>query len=157
MRGGILLACFYLGIAGGSRADTPAQVEVSKAIHAGFDAMNGGDANGLAAFYDPTAIIVDDSEPYVWTAPRALEAWQVSEDAWARTNGVSSVTCALKKTVRNEVSGDHAYFVGNGSCTAMKSGARSVQDGVWTFVMVRRPDRWRIVLMSFAGEALTPR
>jgi hypothetical protein len=86
-----------------------------------------------------------------------LKAWQASDAEWAKTISVSSVRCSLDKTVRNEVTGDRAYFIGHGACTVVMKGVRNVQDGVWTFVLARRADGWRAVVLTFAGEELAPR
>jgi ketosteroid isomerase-like protein len=153
----VFLVCFCLCVANTTGAQTPAQAQVAKAIQAGFDAMNRGDANAFTNVYDRSAIIVDDTPPFVWSAPNALKGWQASDAKWVKENRVSSVNCSLRKTVRNEVVGDRAYFIGNGGCTVVMKGVRNLQDGTWTFVMVKRPQGWRAAMVAFAGTTLAPR
>lgn len=153
----VLLGCCVTLLGASARGETAAQAEVAKCVRAAFAAMNRGDMAAVSAFYGPSAVIVDDMAPYVWTPPNAFGNWVKAEAAWMASNAVNGVTCDLEEVVRNEVSDSFAYFVGRGGCVVIKAKGPTYQAGTWTMVMHRAPQGWRAAYMVFGGEALHPR
>lgn len=111
------------------------------------------DATRPPVFADDGVVIVENFPPYLFSGGRAADRWGAIFKQHAEDHHLDSLAFTFGKPHDFDRSGDRVYFVlptrWQGSYQR-GDGPRATFDemGAWTFVLVRKSDRW--LILSYA-------
>ncbi len=124
--------------------------ELLAPIDALVAAMNRSDDRAIAALMTPDAVIVDEVVPYRWTGPRAEQRWSHDDGLLIGKRGVSASHSARGNPTFVHRDATHAYVIVPLAYDYTRGGQRQHETGLWTIVMAKGEQGWRIALLGFA-------
>jgi hypothetical protein len=113
-------------------------------------AMNRSDDRAIAALMTRDVVIMDEVAPYRWTGPNAEEHWSNDDGSLIRKRGVSASHSTRGMPTFVHHNATHAFLTVPLAYDYSLHGKRQHETGLWTIVMVRTSDGWRISLLGFA-------
>ena len=152
MKNLVLIACVVMAAAAGGTE----KADPGATVHRFIDAFNKGDIETAEATHAPDVAIVDEVAPYQWQGHGAFKAWLDDLTKHDTANGVTDGNVKLGNTIRQEVTGDHAYVVVASEYTFKQKGVAMKEPSQMTFALRNGRDGWRIVAWTFAGPKPTP-
>ena len=111
--------------------------------------FNKGDRSAEVSHCTTPAIVIDDFAPSIW---RGCQEWADALEAANKADGDSEDRIILGKAWNVEVSGDTAYAVYPTQIDYKHKGKPAVEHGVWTFVLQKQPEGWRISAWAWAAH-----
>lgn len=149
MRSIFLLVCLSAFNTAALAADATAtdNAEVIATIRQYVTDTNNNDLDAEASRCTSPAMIIDDIPPHVW---RSCREWADANEAANRSNGITEFKETLGETWHVEVSADKAYAVYATRFEFKRKGKPVVGNGVWTFVLQKLPEGWRISAWAWA-------
>jgi ketosteroid isomerase-like protein len=125
-------------------------------IHKFVDAGNGTDREAWAALCAPDAIIVDHVPPYVFSGPKACQDNWDAEGVWVERNKIVVASYAkLDDPTFVDIAGDRVYAVFPATASLTRDGQKQTERAVWTFVLSRAGQGWRVSAVSWSTLAFT--
>jgi ketosteroid isomerase-like protein len=121
-----------------------------------IDAFDKGDIKAAEATHAADVAIIDEVAPYQWQGHGAFKTWLDDLTKHDTANGVTDGNVKLVNTIREEVTGDHAYVVMASEYTFKQKGVPMKEPSQMTFALRNERDGWRIVAWTFAGPKPTP-
>jgi ketosteroid isomerase-like protein len=118
-----------------------------------MDTFNKGDMAGAASTHvaDAGSFIADEVPPFMWTGPKAFEAWSAALDADAKAKGMTEPAVKIGTATRSEVSGDHAYVIVPATFTYKAKGVAMHEAAQMTFVLQKGATGWLIHGWTWTG------
>jgi ketosteroid isomerase-like protein len=127
---------------------------IDRALLAPIDAlvvaMNRSDDRAIAELMTRDAVIMDEVAPYRWTGPNAEEHWSHDDGQLIRKRGVTASHSARGMPTFVHRNATHAFVMVPLAYDYTVGGKRQHETGLWTIVMVRTGEVWRIALLGFA-------
>jgi ketosteroid isomerase-like protein len=120
-----------------------------------IDSFDKGDIKAAAATHAADVAIIDEVPPYQWQGHDAFKTWLDDLTKHDTDAGVTDGNVELGNTIREEVSGDHAYVVMASDYSFKQKGAAMHEPSQMTFALRKEKDGWRIVAWTFAGPKAT--
>lgn len=119
--------------------------EVMKTVNQWVDSLNRGDtANAIAACAEETSI-VDEFAPFQWQGRGTCAAWAAGLDAFNKSLGLTDGVNKLRKPLRVDVEGDHAYVVVPADFRYKLNGKPGAEIGaLFTVALRKEAAGWRI-------------
>ena len=111
--------------------------------------FNKGDLSAEVSHCTTPAIVIDDFAPNIW---RGCREWADAVEAANKADGDSEDRITLGDAWNVEVSGDTAYAVYPTQIGYKHKGKPAVEHGVWTFVLHKQPEGWRISAWAWAAH-----
>ena len=143
---GVLAAVFSVSsIAMADDQPTPQMMEPVEKI-ARFIA-NGNDGE-LSAFASQDVVIVENFAPYVFDGPHAVQRW--AEGMRRHVEAVSGLAHKFSAAQNFSTSGDRAFFSLPTQWTGRAGTQSFVEDGGWSFVLVKENGVWRVLGYGWA-------
>ncbi len=153
MKNLILILCLTLG--GSALAATPSG-QAADPIRKFLDSFNDGDIDGAAATQVNDVAIVDEFAPFQWQGAGAFRRWFDGLTKHDAAGGVTDGHMAMGDTIREEVSGDHAYVVLATVYTFKQNGAAMRAPAQMTFALQKGDAGWRISAWTYSAPRATP-
>jgi ketosteroid isomerase-like protein len=120
------------------------------AVHHFVDALNGGDANRMAAGCANETSVIDNFAPYYWGGVAACPTWVQAYDSWARQDSITNRVVTLRSQ-KIEVTDNQAYFLGWVDITWRQGGKEIKQPGrTLTVVLHKGESGWLITAMTWS-------
>jgi ketosteroid isomerase-like protein len=111
--------------------------------------FNKGDLSAEVSHCMTPATIIDGFSPNIWPGCRE---WVDALAAANETDGDSEDRLTLGKAWNVAVSGDRAYAVYPTRIDYKHKGKPAVEHGIWTFVLQKLPEGWRISAWAWAAH-----
>ena len=105
------------------------------------DAMNAGDMEKAGATYAPSATIIDEFAPHMWTS---FGAWAQDADATFKAEGTTDLHIGLSPPSFKNVDANHGYAVVPSVLSFKAKGKPTTEKGMFTFSTVKTAAGWRI-------------
>ncbi|HEV3158157.1 MAG TPA: hypothetical protein VGZ00_12495 [Candidatus Baltobacteraceae bacterium] len=154
------LACMiillgFTSIAGATASnDTTPRAPIDRALLAPIDAlvvaMNRDDDRAIAALMTRDAVIQDEVAPYRWIGPDAEEHWSHDDGLLISKRGVTASHTTRSTPTFVHRNAAHAFVMVPIAYDYTRGGNRQHETGLWTIVMVRTGEVWRITFLGFA-------
>jgi hypothetical protein len=149
--GAAWLAIVLLTPAPGSAAPSDAQTVVA-VVNVFNDGLNKGDMKAAAAAYAPSASIIDEFPPHIWTGPSALQDWAKDFGADSQKHGVTEPVMTLEKPRHVTIEGDRAYAVIPALYAFKEQGKAVKEPGIFTFALQKLGADWKITAWSWTRK-----
>lgn len=117
-----------------------------------IDDFNKGDIDGAASTHAADVSIIDEFPPHQWRGKTAFKDWVADLQADAKAKGQSDQSLKLGKTLRNQVDGDTAYVVTDGTFAYKEKGKAMTEPGRLAFALAKDKSEWKIVSWAWAGS-----
>ena len=128
-----------------SAAAASESADVQTTVQRFVNDFNVGTIKDVRAACEPSAIIIDNFPPHVWSGADACGAWFNAYNAMAAKNGITGEIVTLAKPWHVDVSGDRAYVVNPAKDTYLQRGKRvTFAASVFTVALKREPSGWMI-------------
>lgn len=126
------------------------QTDVVSTIQQYVADFNKGDLSAEVSHCATPAIIIDDFSPNIWPSCRE---WADAVTALNKANGDSEDRLSLGEAWNVSVfSGNTAYAVYPSTINYKHKGNPAVEHGIWTFVLQKLPEGWRISAWAWAAR-----
>ena len=114
-------------------------------------AANGADAASIKSIFTDDAVIIDEMPPHRWNGANAGVGWLKALHAQFTAQKVTGVKGTLQSVSVFEHSDPRrAFIVVPGTWTGSQAGRRFVENGIWSFVVVRSGSAWKISADAWA-------
>jgi len=145
-----------LVFAGAPLGVAAAPIDDAKATVQRFvDGMNAGDFKALS-LCAPSATVVDDIPPYVWSGAGACGRWVNDVIANMRDLGTTTITATFDKATTADIHDKTAYLVFPAKFAMTIKGAQVTKTGVITFIMDQGGDGWKFTHFIWGRTTQTP-
>jgi ketosteroid isomerase-like protein len=124
----------------------------SAVLNQGISAFNRGDMKAWAAMCDSPAVVIDDFPPHLWQGATACMDWARAFTAMTKQQGIKPGALTLGSAWHSAVSGNRAYLVYPVTFNYHQKGKAMSEAGVFTFVMNKTANGWRIGASSWADR-----
>jgi ketosteroid isomerase-like protein len=111
--------------------------------------FNKGDLSAEASHCTTPATIIDDFAPSIWPGCRE---WAAAIVVMSQADGDSDYKITLGKSWNVEVWETTAYAVYPTQIGFKHKGKPAVEHGIWTFVLKKQPEGWRINAWARAAK-----
>ena len=117
------------------------------------DSFNKGDTAGAMATHAAAAdlTIIDEVPPFVWTGPKAFQAWSTALDSISKQAGITEQMVTISAPTRTESSGDSAYVIVPAVYTYKEKGVAMREAAQMTFVLKKGASGWLIHGWTWTG------
>jgi hypothetical protein len=129
------------------------KAEIVAMAHQVFDAFNKGDTATVASLTANVQSIVDEMPPFVWSGPKATDAWLGDVVKDAQVMGDTDGSSVLGPPTYVRIEGDRAYAAFPDHFSYKRHGVTVNEDARWTFTAERTPAGWRIVAWAYSADA----
>ena len=102
----------------------------------------------LSAFASHDVVIVENFAPYVFDGPNAVQGWAKGMRSHVET--LSGLAHRFSAALNFSTSGDRAYFSVPTQWTGRAGTQAFVEDGGWSFVLVKENGAWRVLGYGWA-------
>lgn len=133
-----------------SRADPAATVQTF------LNSFNSGDIDTVESTQLGNVVIVDEFAPFVWQGDGAFRRWLDDLTKHDSAAGISDGHMAMGDTIRQEVSGDHAYLVISTVYSFRENGAAMRASAHMTFALRQDGSDWRIAAWTYSAPGAAP-
>jgi ketosteroid isomerase-like protein len=135
-----------------ARAQAP-EPQLIAPIQKFMDSFNKGDIAGAAATHASGAdlTIIDEVPPFVWSGPKAFQAWATSLDTVSKQAGITDQMVTISAPTRTETSGDSAYVIVPAVYTYKEKGVAMREAAQMTFVLKKGASGWLIHGWTWTG------
>jgi hypothetical protein len=106
------------------------------------------DDGELSAFASKDVVIVENFAPYVFDGPRAVQRW--AEGMRGHVEGLGALAHKFGAAHDFSTSGDRAYFSLPTQWTGRAGTQGFIEDGGWSFVLLKEKDAWRVLGYGWA-------
>jgi hypothetical protein len=107
----------------------------------------------LGGAFIPEPVIVENFAPYLFSGADSLSRWAAGFAAHAREGGLSELSVRFGKAHDLSLSGSRAHFSLPTTWTGRAKGTGFVEDGGWSFVLVRDGSAWAIACYAWSVTA----
>jgi hypothetical protein len=143
---GILVAVFAASsIAMADDQPTPEMMEPVEKIARFIANADDGD---LSAFASHDVVIVENFAPYVFDGPHAVQRW--AEGMRSHVEALGALAHRFSAAQDFSTSGDRAYFSLPTQWTGRAGTQGFIEDGGWSFVLVKENGVWRVLGYGWA-------
>ncbi len=129
-------------------AATPAfasdAADIAVAVNASNDALNKNDVAGAASYYAPSATIIDEFAPHIWSGARAFAQWGADFGTYAAGRKMTDPCVTLAKPTVVHAEGDRGYIVFPADFAFKRAGKTVHEHGLQTFAMQKVDGKWKI-------------
>ena len=149
---GILVAAFAsssLAMAGDQ--PTPEMMEPVEKVARFIANPDDGD---LSAFASHDVVIVENFAPYVFDGPDAVQGWAKGMRSHVQT--LTGLAHRFSAAQNFSTSGDRAYFSLPTQWTGRAGTQGFIEDGGWSFVLVKENGAWRVLGYGWAVTRVEP-
>ncbi len=146
MRRFLLLVFFSTFVTAALASD---KADVTATIRQYVADFNKGDLSAEVSHCTTPATVIDDFPPSIWPGCRE---WADAVAAIGVADGDSDYKITLGKAWDVEVWGDTAYAVYPTQIDSKHKGKPAVEHGIWTFVLKKLPEGWRINAWAWAAK-----
>jgi hypothetical protein len=105
------------------------------------DAMNAGDMTKAGAAYAPSATIIDEFAPHMWTS---FDTWAHDADTSFKAEGVTELHIALSPPSFKNMDASFGYAVVPSVLTYKVKGKSATEKGMFTFSTAKSASGWHI-------------
>jgi ketosteroid isomerase-like protein len=120
------------------------------------DALHAGDMKAAKACLARRVVIVDDTAPYYWGGPNAMESWLADRGKEVTADGVSDGDAVLGKITRELVAGNHAYVIVPATYSYKQKGVAMRQPSQLTYILNKDASGWKIAGWTWTGPEAMP-
>ena len=106
------------------------------------------DDKDLSAFASHDVVIVENFAPYVFDGPHAVQRW--AEGMRGHVETLGALAHKFGPAHDFSTSGDRAYFSLPTQWTGRAGAQGFVEDGGWSFVLVKENGAWRVLGYGWA-------
>lgn len=106
------------------------------------------DDGHLSAFASRDVVIVENFAPYVFDGPQAVQRW--AEGMRGHVETLGALEHKFSAAQNFSTTGDRAYFSLPTRWTGRAGAQRFVEDGGWSFVLVKENGGWRVLGYGWA-------
>jgi hypothetical protein len=146
-----LLACALVFAPSAAGATTSDQTAVMAVVNEYIDGFNKANLKEMTSTCEPSASLIDDFAPHIWTGANACANWFKGFAAWAKANRYTNNTVIAGKPWQLMIDGDHAYVVLPAKYTWLQDGRPGQLLGsVYTLVLVKAKTGWLITGWTWA-------
>ncbi|HZZ64881.1 MAG TPA: nuclear transport factor 2 family protein [Candidatus Baltobacteraceae bacterium] len=121
-------------------------------LNQAISAFNKGDMKAWTAICDSPAVAIDDFAPHLWQGPAACTDWSRDFTAMTKQQGIKSGTVTLGPVWHSAVTGNRAYLVYPATFSFQQKGKMMNTGGIFTFVMNKTANGWRVAAWSWADR-----
>ena len=146
----VTLVCAFMAAPARAQAPDP---QVIAPIQKFMDSFNKGDIAGAAATHASGAdlTIIDEVPPFVWSGPKAFQAWSTALDSVSKQAGITDQVVTISAPTRTETSGDSAYVIVPAVYTYKEKGVAMREAAQMTFVLKKGASGWLIHGWTWTG------
>lgn len=135
-----------LGIVGGTcaaeRPDNSMMVPIQALVHF----MSSPPASPISGvFAKKGVVIVENFAPYIFIGPGAVSGWETGFRGHFLNDKLSDLEVTFGEPQDFGRDGNRAYFALPTAWTGRSQTKRFKEDGVWSFVLVRTSNAWRVL------------
>ena len=146
-----LLTCALIFAPRVASAATPDQTAVMATVNRFIDGFNKANLSEMTSTCEPSASLIDDFAPHIWTGANACGNWYKDFTAWAKANHYTDNTVIAGKPWQLMVEGNHAYVVLPAKYTWLENGKPGQLSGsVYTLVLGKTKTGWLIAGWTWA-------
>jgi ketosteroid isomerase-like protein len=120
------------------------------------DALHAGDMKAAKALLAKRVIIFDDTAPYYWGGPNAMENWLADRGKETTADGITDGDAVLGPIPREVVSGPHAYVIVPATYSYKQKGVAMHQPSQLTYILNKDASGWKIASWTWTGPEATP-
>jgi hypothetical protein len=106
------------------------------------------DDGDLSAFASQDVVIVENFAPYVFNGPNAVQRW--AEGMRSHVKALNTLVHRFGAAQNFSTSGDRAYFSLPTQWTGRAGAQGFIEDGGWSFVLVKEHGAWRVLGYGWA-------
>lgn len=140
-----LLTCALIFAPAVANGATPDQIAVMATVHRFIDGFNNSNLSEMTSTCEPSASLIDDFAPHIWTGANACANWYKDFTRWAKANHYTNNTVIAGKPWQLMVDGDRAYVVVPAKYTWLENGKPGQLLGsVYTLVLEKAKAGWLI-------------
>lgn len=148
----ILIGTMVLAAMAAAPVAAAEDASVATPLRQFVDAFNKGDLKGVMANYAAGDIaIIDDFAPYVWTGPKAAQAWAADLAKSGTATGVTEGAVKIGSPTRTEVAGNFAYAIVPARYTYKEHGKAMTEEGQMTFALKGGAKAWKVSGWTWTG------
>src|SRR5215472_1877505 len=135
-----------------AHAATPDKTAVMSVVNQYIDGFNKADLKEMTSMCEPSASLIDDFAPHIWTGANACANWFKGFIVWAKANSYTNNTVTIAgKPWQLMIDGDHAYVVLPVKYTWLQAGKPGQLLGsVYTLVLEKTKAGWLITGWTWA-------
>ena len=146
-----LVVCALIFAPSAARAAASDQTAVMSVVRQYIDGFNKANLKEMASTCEPSAALIDDFAPHIWTGANACANWFKDFTAWAKSNHYTENTVILSKPWQLMVDGDYAYVVVPAKYTWLQNGKPGQLLGsVYTLALQKTKTGWLITGWTWA-------
>jgi len=145
---GFIVALVF-GAAAPAAAASPG-APIMGTVNGVVSSLNVDKPGSVAAWFTPSAVVVDDFAPYSWSGTNAALRWWMALDASNVKAGLRNLRITARPVSQFDVSGDIAYVVVPLDLSFTVKSKAEHQSGLWALTLQRSVGRWAIVSASWA-------
>jgi ketosteroid isomerase-like protein len=127
--------------------------DATVAVTTVLDKFNAGDVAAFQAAHAPSAVIVDEFRPYLWTGPDVAKRWLEDYGKDAAASGISGGRIDYASPIQATASDSTAYIVLPTIYRMQQGGKAKSAAGTMTFVMTRAGNEWKIASWTYSAPA----
>jgi SnoaL-like domain len=144
-------ACVVVFAPSTASAAASDQTAVMSVVRQYVDGFNKANLKEMTSTCEPSASLIDDFAPHLWTGANACANWFKDFTAWAKANRYTHNTVILSKPWQLMVDGNYAYVVVPVKYTWLQVGKPGQLSGsVYTLVLDRAKTGWLIAGWTWA-------
>lgn len=136
----------------------PADAEAEAFVRRHVTHLNQGDIAAITRDWEAGGTIVDGFPPFQWDGPGPARRWYDDMMTGMKAHGFTRSEFTIDRIVRIATVGDFAYVALDAHANISGTAPVTLETrGVWTFVLLRQSDGWKIRSWSWGGTAAAPR
>lgn len=143
---------------GAAASTATADSQLMAPIQTFIDAFNKGDMATAATTHAAAAdlAIIDEVPPYLWQGKEALQSWIAALSSDAEKRGITDQVVTISASIREEMSGDHAYVVVPAVYTFKERGVAMRESAQFVVALRKGEGGWLIHGWSWVGPKPEP-
>lgn len=135
----------------------PGDAEIEAFVRSHVALLNSGNIDAIGRDWEASGTVSDGFPPFQWDGPQPAARWYHDMIAGMKAHGFSRSVFTIDKVVRVASVGDFGYVALDAHANISGSAPVTLETrGVWTFVLRRHADGWKIRSWTWGGTAAAP-